>query len=147
MVHGTTVKLGIEVRQGESLSKGVRTGSPFIQQDRDQDHHRPAARQALAAPANEFEDGREEKPGEHELIDRHAMFERYGVATVRNINTVTKTAAAGIAGQGLMGVARDTYKRDGVTHSFVAGFADLTKKYKLGKPLDPATNLGPMVRT
>jgi len=42
-----------------------------------------------------------------------------------NVNNVTKTAAAGIAGQGLMGVARDTYKRDGVTHSFVAGFAEV----------------------
>jgi xanthine dehydrogenase molybdenum-binding subunit len=42
-----------------------------------------------------------------------------------NINNVTKTAAAGIAGQGLMGVARDTYKRDGVTHAFVAGFAEV----------------------
>ncbi len=30
---------------------------------------------------------------------------------------------------------------------FVAGFADLTRTYKLGNPLDPSTNLGPMVRT
>ena len=30
---------------------------------------------------------------------------------------------------------------------FVDGFVDLTKKYKLGNPLDSATNLGPMVRT
>ncbi len=41
------------------------------------------------------------------------------------INAVTKTAAAGLAGQGLMGVARDTYPRDGATFSFVAGFAEV----------------------
>ena len=34
-----------------------------------------------------------------------------------DINAVTKTAAAGLAGQGLMGVARDNYKRDGVVTS------------------------------
>ena len=31
--------------------------------------------------------------------------------------------------------------------SFVDGFVDLTRQYKLGNPLDPNTNLGPMVRT
>ena len=41
------------------------------------------------------------------------------------INAVTKTAAAGLVGQGLMGVARDTYPRDGATFSFVAGFAEV----------------------
>jgi len=41
------------------------------------------------------------------------------------INAVTKTSAAALAGQGLMGVAKDTYKRDGATHSFVAGFAEV----------------------
>jgi acyl-CoA reductase-like NAD-dependent aldehyde dehydrogenase len=30
---------------------------------------------------------------------------------------------------------------------FVAGFVDLTKKYRLGSPLDPETTLGPVVRT
>src|SRR5206468_5126221 len=38
-----------------------------------------------------------------------------------DINAVTKTSATALAGQGLMGVARDTYPQDGVTHSFVAG--------------------------
>lgn len=42
-----------------------------------------------------------------------------------DINAVTKGAAAGLVGQGLMGVARDTYKRDGATFSFVAGFAEV----------------------
>jgi CO/xanthine dehydrogenase Mo-binding subunit len=42
-----------------------------------------------------------------------------------DVNAVTKTAAAGLAGQGLMGVARDNYKRDGGSFSFVAGFAEV----------------------
>ena len=37
-------------------------------------------------------------------------------------------------------VHRDVYDR------FVEGFVELTKQYKLGNPLDPATTLGPMVR-
>jgi len=53
-----------------------------------------------------------------------------------DVNAVTKAAAAGLAGLGLMGVARDNYKRDGVTHSFVAAFAEVevdveTGAYKL----------------
>src|SRR4051812_14242848 len=39
-----------------------------------------------------------------------------------DINAFTKTSATALAGQGLMGVARDNYPRNGVTHSFVAGF-------------------------
>ena len=38
-------------------------------------------------------------------------------------------------------VHRDLYSR------FVDGFVDLTRQYKLGNPLDPATTLGPLVRT
>jgi acyl-CoA reductase-like NAD-dependent aldehyde dehydrogenase len=38
-------------------------------------------------------------------------------------------------------VHRDVYDR------FVEGFVELTKQYKLGNPLDPATTLGPMVRS
>jgi acyl-CoA reductase-like NAD-dependent aldehyde dehydrogenase len=30
---------------------------------------------------------------------------------------------------------------------FVSGFVELTKKYRLGSPLDPETTLGPVVRT
>src|SRR5262249_3373043 len=36
-------------------------------------------------------------------------------------------------GQGLMGVAKDAYKRDGVTHSFVAGFAEVEVDLETGK--------------
>lgn len=49
-----------------------------------------------------------------------------------NINAVTKTAAAAMAGQGLMGVARDTYPRDGGSYSFVAGFAEVEVDVETG---------------
>jgi xanthine dehydrogenase molybdenum-binding subunit len=51
----------------------------------------------------------------------------------KDINAVTKASAAALAGQGLMGVARDNYKRDGVTHSFVAGFAEVEVDLETGK--------------
>ena len=50
-----------------------------------------------------------------------------------NINAFTKTSATALAGQGLMGVARDVYPRDGVTHSFVAGFAEVEVDVETGK--------------
>jgi CO/xanthine dehydrogenase Mo-binding subunit len=50
-----------------------------------------------------------------------------------NINAYTKASAAALAGQGLMGVARDTYPRNGVTHSFVAGFAEVEVDVETGK--------------
>ena len=49
-----------------------------------------------------------------------------------NINAVTKTAASAMAGQGLMGVARDTYPRDGGSYSFVAGFAEVEVDVETG---------------
>ncbi len=50
-----------------------------------------------------------------------------------DINAYTKRSAAALAGQGLMGVARDSYKRDGATHSFVAGFAEVEVDVETGK--------------
>jgi len=50
-----------------------------------------------------------------------------------NINAYTKASAAALAGQGLMGVARDTYKRDGVTHSYVTAFAEVEVDVETGK--------------
>jgi CO/xanthine dehydrogenase Mo-binding subunit len=50
-----------------------------------------------------------------------------------NINAYTKASATALAGQGLMGVARDTYPRNGVTHSFVAGFAEVEVDVETGK--------------
>jgi len=50
-----------------------------------------------------------------------------------NINKVTATSATALAGQGLMGVARDTYPRDGTSFSFVAGFAEVEVDVETGK--------------
>jgi CO/xanthine dehydrogenase Mo-binding subunit len=50
-----------------------------------------------------------------------------------NINAFTKASATALAGQGLMGVARDTYPRDGASHSFVVGFAEVEVDVETGK--------------
>jgi CO/xanthine dehydrogenase Mo-binding subunit len=50
-----------------------------------------------------------------------------------DINPATKIAAAGLAGLGLMGVAKDTYPRDGDTYSFVVGFAEVEVDVETGK--------------
>jgi xanthine dehydrogenase molybdenum-binding subunit len=49
-----------------------------------------------------------------------------------DINVMTRTSAAGLAGQGLMGVARDNYGRDGISKSFVAGFAEVEVDVETG---------------
>ena len=54
----------------------------------------------------------------------------------KDINAFTKRSATALAGQGLMGVARDGYKHDGNSLSFVAAFAEVevdveTGAYKL----------------
>jgi acyl-CoA reductase-like NAD-dependent aldehyde dehydrogenase len=49
------------------------------------------------------------------------------------------------SGQCCCGIER-IYVHDSLYQEFVDGFADLTKKYKLGNPLDASNNLGPMVR-
>jgi len=49
------------------------------------------------------------------------------------LNPMTKRSAAALAGQGLMGVAKDTYPRDGVTYSFVVGFAEVEVDVETGK--------------
>jgi CO/xanthine dehydrogenase Mo-binding subunit len=50
-----------------------------------------------------------------------------------DINRFTKASAAALAGQGLMGVARDNYPHDGATHSFVAAFAEVEVDVETGK--------------
>ncbi len=50
-----------------------------------------------------------------------------------NINPVTTSSAAALAGQGLMGVARDAYPRDGTSFSFVAGFAEVEVDVETGQ--------------
>jgi CO/xanthine dehydrogenase Mo-binding subunit len=49
-----------------------------------------------------------------------------------DINAMTKTSGAALAGLGLMGVARDSYPRDGQTYSFVAGFAEVEVDVETG---------------
>ncbi len=50
------------------------------------------------------------------------------------------------AGESRCGIKR-IYVSASRYEDFVAGFVDLTKKYRLGSPLDPETTLGPVVRT
>jgi len=50
------------------------------------------------------------------------------------------------SGQCCCGIER-IYVHEKIYDKFVADFVELTKKYKLGNPTDPETNLGPMVRT
>lgn len=49
------------------------------------------------------------------------------------------------SGQSCCGIER-IYVHAGVYDRFVDGFVDLTRQYRLGNPLEPETNLGPMVR-
>lgn len=50
-----------------------------------------------------------------------------------DINTYTRRSATALAGQGLMGVAKDNYPRDGVSKSFVAGFAEVEVDVETGR--------------
>ncbi len=50
------------------------------------------------------------------------------------------------SGQSCCGMER-LYVHEDVYDKFVEGFAELTRTYKLGSPLDTATTLGPMVRS
>jgi CO/xanthine dehydrogenase Mo-binding subunit len=50
-----------------------------------------------------------------------------------DINPMTRESATALAGLGLMGVAKDTYPRDGDTYSFVAGFAEVEVDLETGK--------------
>ena len=50
------------------------------------------------------------------------------------------------SGQSCCGIER-IYVHADVFEKFVAGYADLTRQYRLGSPLDPQVNLGPLVRT
>ena len=49
-----------------------------------------------------------------------------------DINAFTKTSATALAGQGLMGVARDSYPRDGASKSYVATFAEVEVDVETG---------------
>jgi CO/xanthine dehydrogenase Mo-binding subunit len=64
-------------------------------------------------------------------IDLGGRFDGHEVP--QDVNAVTKKAAAALAGQGLMGVARDNYPRNGQTHSYVVGFAEVEVDVETGK--------------
>jgi xanthine dehydrogenase molybdenum-binding subunit len=51
----------------------------------------------------------------------------------KGINKFTTVSATALAGQGLLAVARDTMPRDGQTHSYVAGFAEVEVDVETGK--------------
>jgi xanthine dehydrogenase molybdenum-binding subunit len=51
----------------------------------------------------------------------------------KDINKFTTASATALAGQGLMGVAKDNYPRDGQSRSFVAGFAEVEIDIETGK--------------
>src|SRR5947208_2355803 len=59
------------------------------------------------------------------------MFDGHELAA--DVNAFTKTSAKALVGQGLMGVARDSYPHDGATQSFVAGFAEVEVDVETGK--------------
>jgi CO/xanthine dehydrogenase Mo-binding subunit len=50
-----------------------------------------------------------------------------------DVHATTKTAAKGLVGLGLMGVAKDSYPRNGDTYSFVIGFAEVEVDVETGK--------------
>ncbi|HVW86333.1 MAG TPA: xanthine dehydrogenase family protein molybdopterin-binding subunit [Bryobacteraceae bacterium] len=50
----------------------------------------------------------------------------------KGINKMTAASAQALAGQGLLATARDTMPRDGATHSFVAGFAEVEVDVETG---------------
>jgi len=49
-----------------------------------------------------------------------------------DIHAMTTASATALAGQGLMGVAKDTYPHDGDTHSYVVGFAEVEVDVETG---------------
>jgi CO/xanthine dehydrogenase Mo-binding subunit len=51
----------------------------------------------------------------------------------QDINAFTKRSATALAGQGLMGVAKDNYPRDGSSMSNVVGFAEVEVDVETGK--------------
>ena len=50
-----------------------------------------------------------------------------------DLNDMTKAAAAGLAGQGLVAAARDNYPRDGGVQSWVVGFAEVALDVETGQ--------------
>src|SRR5271155_3329740 len=56
-----------------------------------------------------------------------------GHETSPDLHKVTKASVAALAGQGLVGAAKDNYPRDGATFSYVASFAEVEVDVETGK--------------
>jgi xanthine dehydrogenase molybdenum-binding subunit len=63
-------------------------------------------------------------------IDLGGIYDGHEVP--KEINAFTKRSAAALAGQGLMGVARDSYPRDGASLSFTVAFAEVEVDVETG---------------
>jgi acyl-CoA reductase-like NAD-dependent aldehyde dehydrogenase len=80
-----------------------------------------------------------------ELGGKDPAYVRADADLAHAIDTLTDGAFYN-AGQSCCGIKR-IYVAASRYADFVAGVVDLTKKYRLGSPLDPETTLGPVVRT
>jgi acyl-CoA reductase-like NAD-dependent aldehyde dehydrogenase len=80
-----------------------------------------------------------------ELGGKDPAYVRADANLVQAIETLTDGAFYN-AGQSCCGIKR-IYVAASRYEEFVAGVVDLTKKYRLGSPLDPDTTIGPVVRT
>jgi CO/xanthine dehydrogenase Mo-binding subunit len=56
-----------------------------------------------------------------------------GHETLEDINAWTKTSFKALAGQGFIAAAKDNYKRDGQSRSYVAGFAEVEVDVETGQ--------------
>jgi CO/xanthine dehydrogenase Mo-binding subunit len=63
-------------------------------------------------------------------IELGGMYDGHQVP--EDVNAFTKRAAAALAGQGMMAVAKDKYPRDGTSLSFVAAFAEVEADVETG---------------
>jgi acyl-CoA reductase-like NAD-dependent aldehyde dehydrogenase len=80
-----------------------------------------------------------------ELGGKDPAYVRSDANLTHAIETLTDGAFFN-AGESRCGIKR-IYVAASRYDDFVAGFVDLTQKYRLGSPLDPETTLGPVVRT
>jgi len=80
-----------------------------------------------------------------ELGGKDPAYVRADANLAHAIETLTDGAFFN-AGQSCCGIKR-IYVATSCYEDFVAGVVDLTKKYRLGSPLDPETTIGPLVRT
>ena len=80
-----------------------------------------------------------------ELGGKDPAYVRADADLAHAIDTLTDGAFFN-AGQSCCGIKR-IYVAASCHEEFVAGFVDLTKKYRLGSPLDTKTTIGPVVRT